>query len=68
MNWERIRDNAMRPEKDNSSIIVSSCQNLNFYTQVNLKDYEKIIAMRYIENEMLQPDFLKSKEYVQIRD
>ena len=68
MNWERFRDNAMRPEKDNSSIIVSSCQNLNFYTQVNLKDYEKIIAMRYIENEMLKPDFLQSKEYVQIRD
>ena len=41
---------------------------MNKHLQLKLKDHEKVILKRYIENELHQPDFLSVEGHQQIYD
>ena len=68
MNWERYKETAMEPNKSSDSIIVSKFSFLLIFHQLVLRNYERVMLKRYIENELKQEGFITMKEYQQIKD
>ena len=59
----------MQPGKSQDSIIVSPLSHrVTVMFQLKLKEHEKAVLKRYIENELKQPDFLNCKDYQQIKE
>ena len=68
INWERYSELAMKQDSSKDSITVSLRNLTKSFLQIILKEHEKIILKRYIENELNQEDFLKQTDYQQIKD
>ena len=62
--WDRLKEAAMKSDSKSDSITVSILDINKPSTQLILRDAEKALLRRYIQNETHKPNFLNCEDYV----